>query len=401
MARRHKIHQRERRVHTAAAVAAEGDAAFDSDTVHEQAAKLFLDIQTAWDTDDRAALKQLVGPELWDEWQRRLQDFARKGWHNHVQPLGPPKIEYVGLHNAADPSDDRVVVIVEARVRDYVETSSGQRITHRGTSSDIINAFEYWTLGKRTDKEGNTHWILLSIEQPAEGAHELREELVPTPEYDEQAMRDEAMVEGAAAEAVPEGTKIAELADLDFQGDARAAANDLSLADGRFAPDILEVAARRAVNAWAQAIDGDRSDLAGDRRPALRPRAAAPRRPERQDATRGARPARDGTPDHRTRRADRSADDAARGPAGGRALHRGSRHDRSRVREPDARRPLHRALDDGALGRQRPALADHRRRDAGARVSSAGSTASRLPRPAHHLPRWLSAPAFHPASIAR
>ena len=261
LARRHKIHERERRVNTAAAVAAEDDAAFDSDTVHEQAAKLFLDIQTAWDADDRAALKQLVGPELWDEWERRLKDFARKGWHNRVQPLGPPKIDYVGLHNAADASDDRVVVIVEARVRDYVETSSGERIMHRGTSSDIINAFEYWTLGKRSDKQGNTRWIVLSIEQPAEGEHELSEGLIPTPEYDEQAMRDEAMVEGAAADAVPEGTKIAELADLDFQGDARAAANDLSLADGRFAPDILEVAARRAVNAWAQAIDGNRSDL--------------------------------------------------------------------------------------------------------------------------------------------
>ena len=32
---------------------------------------------------------------------------------------------------------------------------------------------------------------------------------------------------------------------------------DLSLADGRFAPAVLEVAARRAVQGWAQAIDGD------------------------------------------------------------------------------------------------------------------------------------------------
>ena len=59
----------------------------------------------------------------------------------------------------------------------------------------------------------------------------------------------------------PARTTIAEVAHLDFEGDARAAANDLSLADGRFAPDILEVAARRAVDAWAQAIDGDRDDL--------------------------------------------------------------------------------------------------------------------------------------------
>ena len=69
-------------------------------------------------------------------------------------------------------------------------------------------------------------------------------------------MRDEALVEGAVAEAVPAGTKVAEVADLQYEGDARAAALDLSLADGRFAPDVLEVAARRAVSAWAEAVDG-------------------------------------------------------------------------------------------------------------------------------------------------
>ena len=57
------------------------------------------------------------------------------------------------------------------------------------------------------------------------------------------------------------------MADLDFEGDARAAALDLSLADGRFAPDVLEIAARRAVDAWAEAIDGDdrRSNAIADR----------------------------------------------------------------------------------------------------------------------------------------
>ncbi|HEY1592868.1 MAG TPA: TIM44-like domain-containing protein [Solirubrobacteraceae bacterium] len=263
LARRHHIHEREKRVHMAAAVAAEDDAAFDSDTVKAQAAQLFLDIQSSWDARDRQRLQQLVGPELWAEWKRRLDDFDRKGWHNRVKPLGAPQIEYVGLHNAADDEDDRVVVIVEAKVRDYVETSHGERIMHHGTSSDIMEANEYWTLGKRPvpGADGEYKWILISIQQATEGDHELTEELIATPDADEIAMRDEALVEGAAAEAVPEGVKIAELADLDFQGDARAAANDLSLADGRFAPDILEVAARRAVGAWAQAIDGDRGDL--------------------------------------------------------------------------------------------------------------------------------------------
>ena len=260
LARRHHIRQREHRVETAAAVAAEDDSLFETDTVHQQAAQLWLDIQSAWDSGDRKHLQQLVGPELWGEWKRRLDDFDRKGWRNRVEPLGHPKVEYVGLHNDADPTDDRAVVIIEAKARDFVVTSTGAHITHHGSSSEIVSCFEYWTLAKR-ESQGDARWILESIEQAREGEHELNSELVPTPEYDESAMRDEALVEGAAEDAVPEGTKISEVADLDFEGDARAAANDLSLADGRFAPDILEDAARRAIDAWAEAIDGDRDDL--------------------------------------------------------------------------------------------------------------------------------------------
>jgi predicted lipid-binding transport protein (Tim44 family) len=56
--------------------------------------------------------------------------------------------------------------------------------------------------------------------------------------------------------------KPADLADLDFEGDARAAALDLSLEDPRFAPDVLEAAARRVVEAWAEAVDGEDTALA-------------------------------------------------------------------------------------------------------------------------------------------
>ena len=56
--------------------------------------------------------------------------------------------------------------------------------------------------------------------------------------------------------------RTAEIADLDFDGDARAAANDLSLADPRFEPAVLEAAARRAVAGWAEAVDGEDAGLA-------------------------------------------------------------------------------------------------------------------------------------------
>jgi predicted lipid-binding transport protein (Tim44 family) len=255
-AARRRVAQRERRVELAAAEASEEDASFSPDVVRPAARRLFLDIQSAWSDDDRAQLRALVAPGLLAEWERRLDDFARKGWRNRVKPLGDPKVSYVGLRNVGDARSDRVVVRIEATLLDYVEDSYGQRIGRVDHVSDTTQVREYWTLGKRNDR-----WTLLSIEQGAEGEHALEQELVAVPESDDRAMRDEALIEGAVADAVPEGTSVAEIADLDFQGDARAAALDLSLADGRFAPDVLEIAARRAVSAWAEAVDGEDSSL--------------------------------------------------------------------------------------------------------------------------------------------
>jgi predicted lipid-binding transport protein (Tim44 family) len=255
-ASRRRTAARERRVELAAAEAAEDDAAFSPEQVRSQAGNLFANIQSAWDAADRVRLRELVAPELLTEWERRLDDFDHKGWRNRVQVLGEPSIEYVGLTNRADDQADHVVVRIEARLRDYVEDAYGQRVGRADAVGETSRVREFWTLAKR-----NGRWILQSIEQGAEGTHQLAREIVAAPWGDEQAMRDEALVQGAVQDAVPEGTKLAEVADLDFEGDARAAALDLSLADGRFAPDVLEIAARRAVNAWAEAIDGDDGPL--------------------------------------------------------------------------------------------------------------------------------------------
>lgn len=255
------VARRERSVELAAAQAAEDDPSFAPGNVRVAAAALFAAIQAAWDAGDRDGLRALVAPALLAEWERRLDDFERRSWRNRVEPLAQPKIEYVGLTHPGDRRGDRVVVRIEARLRDYVQDSAGNRIKRTGRVSETVRMREFWTLARRMDRSGAAGWILLSIEQGAEGQHELAQALVASPWSDERGMRDEALVEGAVAEAVPEGTDIAELADLDFEGDARAAALDLSLVDGRFAPDVLEVSARRAVRAWAQAVDGGAADL--------------------------------------------------------------------------------------------------------------------------------------------
>lgn len=255
-AARRRVAQRQRRVELAAAEAAEDDPAFAPDVVRPAARQLFLEIQEAWDANDRMRLRGLVAPELLGEWELRLDDFARKGLRNRVRVLAGPEVDYVGLRHTGEDRGDRVTVRIEATLEDYAEDQWGQRIGRVDGIGDKTRVREYWTLGKRAN-----HWILVSIEQGAEGEHALSEEIVAGPWADERRMRDEALVEQAVADAVPKGTSIAEVADLDFQGDARAAALDLSLADARFAPDILEVAARRAVDAWVEAVDGDDGSL--------------------------------------------------------------------------------------------------------------------------------------------
>ena len=256
-AARRRTAQRERRVEAAAAEAAEDDPAFAADKVKPAATKLFKDIQVAWDAGDREWLRRLVAPQLLREWELRLDDFARRGWHNRVQLLGEPAVEYVGLTHHGERDRDRVVVRIEARLRDFVEDPYGHRIRRADRIGETVKVREFWTLVRGT----HSRWMLGSIEQGAEGQHALSEQIVATPWSDEQGMRDEALVEGAVAEALPDDVKPSEVAKLEFDGDAHAAALDLSLADGRFAPDVLEVAARRAVDAWAQAIDGGKAKL--------------------------------------------------------------------------------------------------------------------------------------------
>jgi predicted lipid-binding transport protein (Tim44 family) len=248
--------RREQRVQLAAAEAAEDDPAFAPDVVKPAAASLFTQIQTAWDSGNRQTLHRLVAPELLVEWEHRLDDFQRKGWRNRVQPIGAPTVEYVGLTNRGGDDNDCVVTRIECKMRDYVVDRNGNHIKSEGQFGETRRLREFWTLRRR-----GSRWILASIEQGAEGSHALNDEIVASPWGDEQAMRDEALVEGAVADAIPDGTSVADVADLQFEGTARAAALDLCLADGRFAPDVLEVAARRAVSAWAEAVDGSDANL--------------------------------------------------------------------------------------------------------------------------------------------
>jgi predicted lipid-binding transport protein (Tim44 family) len=248
---RRKVRERDARVRTASAEAAEDDAYFGADYLVPYARSVFLEAQSAWDARDRERLAQVVGEDLMIEWSRRLDDFDAKGWHNRVEVLDEPEIQYVGLVNREDDDEDRAVVRITARLRSYVVDRHGRRIMRKGQKGDQMTLTEYWTLARRGD-----NWIVASIEQRAEGDHHLEGEIIASPWSDSQRLGDESLTELAVADGLPEGFTTSDLAELEFSGDAQARALDLSLADARFMPAVLEAAARRAVAAWAEAVDG-------------------------------------------------------------------------------------------------------------------------------------------------
>ena len=252
---RARLDERDRRVRSASAEAAEDDAAFDANRVTQDAAVMFHAIQGAWDARDERTLATMVGDDLLTEWHLRLADFERKGWHNRVRVISGPDVKYVGLVNREADADDRIVLHIAAQLEDYVELQNGMRMQHSGQSSSVTACSEYWTLGKRDGR-----WILVSIEQDAEGRHNLDAPIVASPWSDEERLHDAALVEGAVADAGAGRSGVtfatAELVDVDLAADARAQALDLSLVDGRFAPDVLAAAARRAAEGWAEAVDG-------------------------------------------------------------------------------------------------------------------------------------------------
>jgi predicted lipid-binding transport protein (Tim44 family) len=256
-----KVRERDGRVRTAWAEAAEDDPYFEASELESHARGLFVACQEAWDARDVSRLDSLVGEDLMVEWKRRLDDFERKGWHNRVSVLAPPRIEYVGLVNREDDTEDRAVVRITASLRAYVEDRNGQKIMRKEAKSERIELVEYWTLARSVAGSSNSAgWKVVSIEQRAEGDHHLDSEIVASP-WSDSRLADEALTELAVADGLPEGFTTADLAVVSFDGAAREHALDLSLADARFAPDVLEAAARRAVAAWAEAVDGDDAAL--------------------------------------------------------------------------------------------------------------------------------------------
>ncbi len=260
-----------------------------------EAAALHRRIVAAWTARDRDALARDLGPDLLAEWVRRLDDFDRKGWHNVCEIRKPPEVEYLGLTNREDDAEDRVVVRVTAELRDVVIDRDGKVIKRNEEDDELTTLAEYWTLGpprRRLDPRTRSSRTPRARTTSTRRSSPRRGPTTP-------ACTTRRSPSSRSPTPCPDGD-IAGLVDVDYAGDARTQALDLSVVDGRFAPAVLEAAARRAVEAWAEAVDGADTALEraatpeaahallyprGEEHPARGPRPEARAAPDRRRST--------------------------------------------------------------------------------------------------------------------
>ncbi len=266
------LRRRARAVERAAAEAAVEDRAFSPAFVQEAGRRLFKEVHAARGRSDAAALAELVGPGLLAEEQRRIDELAYRGWRRHVELPGRVQVQYVGLANRELARDDRVVVRINATVFDSFERADGSQVWPLdrdylevaeqtfGPDPHLYNdeIVQFWTLGKRPD---GLNWIVLAIESATEGWEAVESALIASPSQDVGQVNDASLLEVAALDKPAGPVRASELFDVDYADRARAAALDLSLVDGRWAPFALEASVRRAVAAWAAATDGATGEL--------------------------------------------------------------------------------------------------------------------------------------------
>ena len=222
------MRERDREVRTASAEAAEDDAYFASDELERHAPRSSARRRWHGTPGTAPALAQLVGPDLLVEWKRRLDDFDRRAgttaWRCVAEPGVPVRGDHEPRGRRRGPGRGPHRGESERLRRD----GDGQQIMRKGEQDERVTLER--VLDARPPRR-RTGWSL-SIEQRAEGDHQLDARSSPRRGPTSSGSSDESLTELAVADGLPDGFTTADLAELDFDGDARAHALDLSLADG-------------------------------------------------------------------------------------------------------------------------------------------------------------------------
>jgi predicted lipid-binding transport protein (Tim44 family) len=139
--------------------------------VYAAGARLFGEVQEAWDAADRERLRRVSDPDLMSDWTKRMDGYAAAGGRYRGEVLKGPRLDFIGL--LADRGQVRLRV--RSKMRRGLELSNGKRrALPEDKGRQKVALEEYWTLSR-----AGGEWILWSTRKASFRAEYSTEPIVP------------------------------------------------------------------------------------------------------------------------------------------------------------------------------------------------------------------------------
>jgi hypothetical protein len=234
-----RLAKRERAV-VAAVAEVDPDFALDPAELRRFAVERIAAQRDAWRAGEVATIAELLHTTYRDPSGRYTFEYQ-----------GDPIARVQWAFRQADEDPWRIVLFVTLQLHRKA-TSRGVALRDLGANEwDVVAA--WWTV----ERDGAGGWRIAQVEEDDRGLHYRKDPLPNAPRDAE--LHDEATVEVASGDRAGDG--VAALTEAD--GPVRSRLLDLSLVDGRFAPDAIAACAGEIARAWEAATErGAHDELA-------------------------------------------------------------------------------------------------------------------------------------------
>lgn len=241
-----RLRARARSAERVAAEAALDDPVFAPERVRESVAEILAQAGSVWRGTEGDGFQHRRDCQLIGSWARGLEQIAGSG----LRLARDPSVWIIGVVNRETEAEDRVVVRVGIVLRrdPHARTMEGD-----GTvlATRTVELEQRWTLTRHAD-----NWYLVSVDGDPLTGSALSLPLISSPVADENRIRELALREMSRDDTTPDPGA---LIDRDEVGASQLL--DLSVADGRFSPTLIEATLRHLIEAWETASGGSERPL--------------------------------------------------------------------------------------------------------------------------------------------
>ena len=137
------------------------DPSFDPDQLRDLTRKVFLQLQSCWQSQNYEPMRALLTPSLFAQHQTQLAAMKETGEINRIDSLQIDSIDLVHVHHNPGDTHSDFTALITAVATDYYVNARTNRFLRGDTAPAQFQ--EFWTFGRN-----ETGWVLRRIEQSRE-----------------------------------------------------------------------------------------------------------------------------------------------------------------------------------------------------------------------------------------